>query len=382
MRIALIPSAYFPSVGGVEVLTARIAAHLAATGHDVEVWAPRSADDGLPETDVVHGIPVRRFVYPAPRLAAGPVASWPVEATATLGRLRRAHREFRPDVLHVQCFSRNGAYATALSRLTGTPLVVTLQGETVMDDHDIYTHSAFLRWALRRGLRRASRVTGCSQFTLDDSRARFGLDPSKATVIFNGVDEEEVVPQPVEVPFRRYVAALGRVVEKKGFDLLIDAFADVAHELPDLGLVIGGEGAALPALWAQVEDLGVRDRVWFPGRLNRGQVAGLLATAEIFVMPSRLEPFGIVALEGWRAGIPVVVTSRGGPPEFVDDGRSGLVVDPADRDALAAALRKLATDPGLRESLGRRGRERLPEFAWERLTRDYVATYSAVAPPR
>jgi glycogen(starch) synthase len=374
----MLPSAYYPSVGGVEVLTAQLSRALVKAGHQVEVWTARSDDRAAPETEHVDGITVRRFLFTAPRMSARALMRAVPQAWATYLGLLRAHRAFGPDVLHVQCFGVNGAYATALSRRTGTPLVVSLHGETVMDDHDIYEQSVFLRTALRSGLRRAVRVTGCSQFTLDDA-ARFGLDMTKADVIFNGVDQDEVPPEPVAVPFPRYVAALGRVVDKKGFDLLIDAFAEVAMMLPDLGLVIAGEGDALPGLRIRAKQAGIEDRVHFPGRLNRAQVAGLLSGAESFVMPSRLEPFGIVALEAWRAGLPIVVTTRGGAREFVEHERSGLVIDPTDPGALAGALLLLAGSADVRRSLAVEGQERLPEFSWDRVRAQYETVYQRAA---
>jgi glycosyltransferase involved in cell wall biosynthesis len=378
VRIALLPSAYAPSVGGVEVLTHRLAVSLLGAGHDVEVWTARSRGDDLPPVEVVGGVQVRRFAFPAPRAHAGTLLRWPDRARQAYADLYRCATRFAPDVLHVQCFSGNGVYATALSRLTGTPLVVTLQGETVMDDADLYDHSAFMRAALRAGLRQASRVTGCSQFTVDDAVARFGLDPAKAEVVFNGCDPDEAPSVPVRLPFERFVLGLGRFVPKKGFDLLVDGFARVAPSVPDTGLVLVGAGAAMEEVRRQVVRLGLAERVHFTGSLGRGEVAAVMAAAEVFVMPSRVEPFGIVALEAWRAGTPVVVTSRGGAREFVADGVSGLVVDPGDAMAVAGALDRLLTSPEQRESMVRAGRARLPEFAWDRQRERYEAVYDRV----
>src|SRR4051794_41117444 len=172
MRVALMPSAFHPAVGGVEELTRRLALELRSRGHTVEVWTSRRDDDDWPTRDTVDGIAVRRFTFPAPRANTRAALAWPTQAMSQLSAMRASLKEFRPHVLHVQCFSTNGAYATALSRLTRTPLIVTLQGETVMDDRDIYQHSTFLRLALRQGLRRATVVTGCSKFTIDDAVRR------------------------------------------------------------------------------------------------------------------------------------------------------------------------------------------------------------------
>jgi glycogen synthase len=374
VRVALMPSAYAPMVGGVEVLTARLAHNLAARGHQVEVWAPTAS--GGPQREVLDGVTVRRFDYPLPRADLATMARFPARALRALGALRAAVADFGPTHLHVQCFSGNGAYATALHRLTGVPLVVTLQGETVMDDGDIYDRSATLRAALRWGLRRARSVTGCSQFTLDDASRRFGLDPAKAQVVFNGVDLDEVAPGQVDLHFDRYVFAVGRVVRKKGFDLLIDAFALARDQLPEVGLVIGGDGAELPHLRAQVERLGLRDAVHFTGRLDRSQVAAAMAGAEVFVMPSRLEPFGIVVLEAWRAGVPVIATSHGGPPEFVGVHERGVVTAPEDTASMARALVDLLSDHGLRQKLSANSALALPEFTWQALASQYENVYA------
>src|SRR3954447_17768609 len=104
MRIVLMPSAYHPAVGGVEELTRRLAAALDARGHDLEIWTSRRDDDDWPVEDTVDGIPVRRFTFPAPRASASAAVRWPQRAGRELRTLRQAARDFRPDVLHVQCF--------------------------------------------------------------------------------------------------------------------------------------------------------------------------------------------------------------------------------------------------------------------------------------
>ena len=385
-RVALLPSAYPPSVGGVEELTRHLALALVAAGDEVEIWTG-NPDDRDPETvEVRDGLVVRRLPMPLPagRLAA--VSHAATTGPRTLRALHRAVRSFRPEVLHVQCFGPNGTYATALARITGVPLVVTLQGETLMDDADIFDVSQVMRTSLRAGLRTASAVTACSAFTLADAVDRFGLPPARGVVIPNGVSLDAPAdaagpgaPGPIaRLAGTRYVLALGRVVEKKGFDLLLAGYAamDPAERTADL--VIGGSGPALERLQAQAEESGIGDRVHFVGRLTREQVASAMAGAAVFVMPSRLEPFGIVVLEGWRAGTAVVATSRGGAPEFVHDGVDGLLVDPFDTAAVARVLGRLLADDGLRRSVAAAGRERVEEFAWPVVAARYRSLYASV----
>jgi glycosyltransferase involved in cell wall biosynthesis len=109
--------------------------------------------------------------------------------------------------------------------------------------------------------------------------------------------------------------------------------------------------------------------------LTGRQVAEEMAAATVVVVPSRREAFGIVVLEAWRSGTPVVVTSRGGPAHLVTDGVTGLVVDPEDRDALAACVSRLVHDPVTADRLGSAGRVAVQAFPWSRVAADYERIY-------
>ena len=401
-RIALLPSAYPPAVGGVEELTRHLALALVDAGDEVEVWTVHGDDAASETVEVRDDLIVRRFPMPLPAVKWSSLYRSATIGPRTLFSLRNAVDAFRPDVLHVVCFGPNGVYATALARFTGLPLVVSLQGETVMDDADIFETSRLLRNALRRGLRAAAAVTGCSTFTLADAERRFGLAPGRGVVVPNGVDLDGIhsggadvagdirstgshgpeAPDHLRAAERRYVLALGRVVPKKGFDLLLEAYAGLDESSRTADLVIGGTGPALEDLRARADALGLGDSVHFVGRLSRGQVARSMAGADLFVMPSRLEPFGIVILEGWRAGVAVVATSRGGPPEFVRDGVDGVLVDPFDTGSFTEALEGLLTDDARRRAVAEAGRARVTEFAWPVVAERYRALYASVTAPR
>ncbi len=394
-RVALLPSSYPPALGGVEELTRHLALALTDAGDEVEVWTCHGDDSAAETVEVRDGLVVRRVPMPLPATNVPSLLRSATGGPRTLVALRSAVHAFRPDVLHVQCFGPNGAYATLLSRMTGVPLVITLQGETMMDDTDIFEESRVLRTALRSGLKRAAAVSACSRFTLADAEDRFGLESGRGLVIPNGVelaprtaadpgagtvapDRSPFVPV-AEDPARPYILALGRVVPKKGFDLLLSAYAAVAEERRRADLVIAGTGAALDDLEQLAARLGVSSRVHFVGRLSREDVASAMAGATLFVMPSRLEPFGIVALEGWRAGVTVVATTRGGAPEFIDDGRTGVLVDPFDTPAFARTLDDLLNDPGRRKAIGLAGAQQVRSFGWPAIAEQYRQVYRSVA---
>jgi len=373
VRIALATSSYAPYVGGVEEHVRNVARELSARGHDVVVWTV--ARDGRAASREYEDIDVRDLPTPLPARNARSLLHFALRAPAAWLRWRRAWRSFHPDIIHVHCFGPNGTYARILARRTGTPLIVTSHGETLADDNGLFHDSRLARESLTAALREAVAVTGCSQVVLDDLNDRFALPPGQGVIVPNGIDLDE--PIGAAPTTGRYIAAVGRLQKMKGFDLLIQGFAEAACA-PDVHLVIGGDGPEREALLAIAYEAGVADRVHLPGQLDRPQVAGLLSNALAVVVPSRFEAFGIAALEAWRAGAALIATTRGGPPEFVRDGRDGLLVDPADTSSLAAAIRSLVTDVATRSSLAGAGAERVRQFTWSNATDAYDALYQRV----
>jgi len=319
MRIAILPSAFWPAVGGVEELTRRLADTLRDAGDQVEVWAPWDARQPTARRETWQGLPVRRFPHAPPASEAGKSGtSGPDDGRGTMATDRRGERVPARCAPCAVLWSERSICHRPVRVYPSAPRY----HPSGRDDHGRPRHLRTVGVATNCFARRApaaAAVTGCSAFTLSDAQ-RFGLKPGQGRVIFNGVRlDESPVPEEehaqqtsaVPVPFERYVLALGRVVHKKGFDLLLKAFAELACPA-EVGLVIGGDGAALASVRALALDLGLARSVFFPGRLNRARVAELMRGAEVFVMPSRLEPFGIVVLEAWRAGTAVVATTHGG----------------------------------------------------------------------
>jgi glycosyltransferase involved in cell wall biosynthesis len=379
-RVALMSSSYLPDLGGVEELSHNLALGLQMAGDTVEVWTAKVPAVGPPTEDRIDSVTIRRFPFVLPAMRPWSVAQFPLPAVSTMRALRKAVRDFRPDLLHVHCFGPNGVYATGLATFSRLPLIVTLHGETINNEFGIFERSILLRRAIRIALRRAAAVTGCSQFTLDDAIARFGLRPERAEVIFNGVnlDEFTVADRTNRSTGALTVLAMGRMVDNKGFDLLLNAFARVAADHPESDLVLAGDGRAQADLQTRAAQLGLAARVRFPGRLDRSQVGAALAAADVFVVPSRVEPFGIVILEAWNAALPVIATNRGGPPEFVADGVDGLLVDTLDVGNLSRLLDQALSDANLRGRLAQTGQLKVQSFGWPAVTEHYRDLYARV----
>ncbi len=166
-------------------------------------------------------------------------------------------------------------------------------------------------------------------------------------------------PERLGIPAgRRIVLALGRLHANKAFDILLRALP----HLPGAHAVIAGEGPERAGLEALARQLGVADRVLFPGW--REDTAGLLAAADVLACPSRHEPLGNVVVEAWSAGRPVVAASASGPRELIRPGEDGLLVPPEDVEALATSLRLVLENGSFAARLAESGRARyLAEFA-------------------
>ncbi len=204
----------------------------------------------------------------------------------------------------------------------------------------------------------------------------------RGKVIPNGVDLSEFRDaMPTRRP-RPYVLAMGRHVRQKGFDVLIDAWAEVQSRLPHpIDLVIAGDGPERGALLALARERNVDDTIEFPGRCDRTGTASLFAGCVAFVLSSCHEPFGIVNLEAMAAGKPVVATNVGGVGEIVDDGVTGILVPAGDASALANALERVLTTPDLANALGDAGKARSAAYEWTRIGADYERVYGDVHPP-
>ena len=373
MRVALISSSFDPHLGGVEEHTRHLAANLARLGHAVEVWTvDRGEHLGVRTVD---GVTVRYLPTPLPARSSRAATTFVRSLAPAWNQWTLAHRRFRPDVLNVQCFGPNGLYALALHRRHGTPLVISSHGETFADDHQVFDRSRLLRGGLRRAAVTAASVTGCSQVVADDLARRFGV--ADTVIVPNAIDlggDGRSPARPPYDPARPTVFAVGRVEYVKGFDLLIRAFSRMRLS-SDSQLVVGGDGSQLPHLRALAEDLGVAGRVVFPGRLTGDEVAGAMAAAAVVAVPSRMEAFGIVVLEAWRSGRPLVASRRGGPGSLVTDGVDGVLVDPDDTASFASALTRVVQDPELAARLGSSGRETVRGFGWDRVVEQYLGVY-------
>jgi glycosyltransferase involved in cell wall biosynthesis len=175
---------------------------------------------------------------------------------------------------------------------------------------------------------------------------------------------------PPDVPS---LGTIGRLCEVKRQDLLIRAFRRVRARVGDAHLLIVGDGPWMGRLRELAAELDLADRVHFAGYQPRPE--RFLRSMDAFALSSASEGMPLVVLEAWAAGVPVVATRVGGLPELVDDGRTGLLVDFGDEDALASALGDLLVEPGLARRLREAGRDHVETFSLGRMADAYQEHY-------
>ncbi|GAA1431230.1 glycosyltransferase family 4 protein [Microlunatus lacustris] len=257
--------------------------------------------------------------------------------------------------LHAHFASVGAAVARAAARLAQITYSFTAHAK------DIF-HEEVDPADLRRKLRDAADVVTVSDFNLDHLRRTFGPDAARARRVYNGLDLEAF---PWSSPAGRLpvVAAVGRLVEKKGFADLLDAVALLADRGRPVELVVVGSGAEEAALRAQVDRLGLAGRVRLTGSLPQAEVARVVAGAAVFAAPCVVGADGnrdglpTVVLEAMALGTPCVATPVTGIPEAVEHEVTGLLVPEHDPAALADALDRLLGDPDLRLGLAKAARD-------------------------
>jgi glycosyltransferase involved in cell wall biosynthesis len=315
------------------------------------------AVEPLRERAAALGVPVR-LVAPMPLGLAG---------ARQVPALVRLLRRERPAVFHAHMSSpvacKWGLAAAVLARV---PAVL---GTVQVGAYEPPNRSAY--WQLRALAHGVDRYLAVSREIADELTGGLGWPAEKVEVVYNAVDTERAA---VEAPpglreqlggsaTRPLVLTPARLNPQKGHRVLLEAIAGV----PDALFLLAGDGPERAPLEAQAERLGVADRVRFLGR--REDVPQLLAACDVFALPSLYEGSSLAVLEAMAAGIPIVSSAIGGTEELIDDGRSGLLVEPGDAEELAAALRRVLGDEELRRSLAARARERVEAG----LTREQMA---------
>jgi glycogen synthase len=361
MRILFWSETFWPRVGGVENLAVRLLPALQSRGYEfvVVTWE----NTKVPDEVRYQGIPVHRF----PFFSGGRQGSLDplLENRREVARLKQ---DFAPELVHINSYGSSVLFHMSTVRTHPVPVLVTLH--QALPDESVGRESL-----LGNLLRNSDWVSTCSVAILNHARRLVPEIIPRSSVIHNGLGEPAFAPQQIAFDPPRLLC-LGRLVAEKGFDSALTAFATVRNRLPSARLVIAGDGPERSKLQQQTIELGLADSVEFVGSVPPETAAHLIDEATLVVMPSRLEGFGLVALEAALMARPVVAARVGGLPEVVVHEQTGLLVAVNDSQALAQAIVRLLEHPNIARQMGRAARDwARQKFNWERHVDAYDTLY-------
>jgi glycogen(starch) synthase len=389
VRVLLISWEYPPVIeGGLGRHVRKLSEHLVSAGLEVHVLTRGGGHLG--EHEERHGVIVHRVAEPPFPKDIGAFVRWVDEMNSDMyalgSELMRRH-EF--SLLHSHDWLVAGA-AHSLARVFELPWVTTVHA-TEFGRHQGWVHAhpqSEIHAVERAMVRRADHVIACSRFMQGHIESVFGVPTRRIEVIPNGIDPGDL--EPVEnlaelraryaKPDQQLVLLVGRLVYEKGFHLALDALARVVKRPGNVRFVVAGTGTAEAELKRQARRLGLTRHGSFLGWVGDDMLHSLYRVAEVVIVPSIYEPFGLVALEAMASGCLCVVADTGGLREVVPAGGSvGLRFPCRDADALSRVLEEVLSDDAARSKMVEEAREHVLQFDWAEVARRTAEVYDAVS---
>jgi len=235
-----------------------------------------------------------------------------------------------------------------------------------------------------RSVARADHVIAVSEATRQDLIELYHTPPEKVSVLYHGVSARfrpvqdtmtlRAIRRKYKLGYQPFVLSVGTIQPRKNYPALIRAMAQIA---PPVSLVIAGsKGWDYQTVFDEVDRHGLAERVHFTGFVHDTDLPALYSAATLFVYPSLYEGFGLPVLEAMACGTPVIASNRSALPEVV--GQAGLLVDPQDKTALAAAITQLLHDDSLRHRLAQAGLKQAAKFTWPAMAQQLVKLYQEI----
>ncbi len=374
LRICILSVDFLPNVGGIAAHVYELARALRSLGNDVTIVTFRDAFFA-PKEETIDGLHIVRVYLPR-----NTVALYPVFALFEYFTVRRIVREKKIDLLHSHYVFPDGF----VSRLQhGVPGVATEHTSGFLERLE----RGRMLWLYRWVYARMDQIIAPSD-ELAESVSSLGIPGQKITFVSNGVDTDkfspEVPPKTIReqyalAPETRIVLCPRRLEPKNGVKYLVEAVPAVLRECPDTRFfIVGGSYPdQLALLRERADELGISDRIVFAGSVPNAEMASWYTAADVVVLPSLKEATSIAGLEAMACGRPLVGTNVGGIPYLIDDGKTGLLVEPKDPSGLADALVRVLTDDAVRRGMGVSARNRAVErFSWTRIAGTVLGIYN------
>ena len=378
MRILMINYEFPPIGGGGGNVTYYISKNLASLGHEVHVVTSRYKD--LPKHEKLDGFDV----YRVPVMRKNPNVCGVHEMftyiiSASIYSLKFV-KKIRPDIIHVFFGIPSGPVAYLLKKLYDIPYVLFLGGRDVPRPHPdppfyrlIY---GILMPAIKSIWGNAKSVVACSNGLRDLAlKTANNID---IKVIPDGVDLDKFCPSNQERKNNIKILAIGRLIQRKGFDCLIKSIAEVAKNTDkDFHVEIVGDGPLRSELSNLAIKLNVSKRVILSGSVPYDQLPEKYRQADIFVLSSYAEGMPLVVLEAMASGLPIIATNVQGIDELVKHGINGYLFKPSDNQALSHYLVELIKNSDTRLKMRQESLKIIQKYGWINITKEYLEIYNS-----
>jgi glycosyltransferase involved in cell wall biosynthesis len=388
MRVALLSweSLHSIAVGGVAAHVSELAAALARKGHQVHVFT-RCAENQTCH-DCIDGVHYHRCLYRPDLNFVDDVNSM---CRAIVDRVFEVEDLVgRFDIIHAHDWLAANAMIW-IKQGRGHVCLLTIHSTEYARCGNAFPdgQATRVRYQERAGTYWADRIIAVSHATRDEIAWMYEVPEWKTTVIYNGVSPRRFdQPADAAAERRRYnlgpvdptILFCGRMVWQKGPDLLIEAVPQILKQYASAKFVFVGDGDMRDSLQWRTRQLDIGHAVRFLGHRNGDELVRLFHMADAVCLPSRNEPFGIVVLEAWSAGKPVIASQNGGPAEFVSHEITGLKIYPAP-DSVAWGVGRVFSDFERARWMGRNGRRAVEErFTWDRIAGQTLGVYEKLRP--
>jgi glycogen(starch) synthase len=387
MRVLILSWEYPPLIeGGLARHVRKLAENLAAA--DVEVHVLARGLEESPAEEECDGVTVHRVREPERPRDLTEFVTWIEHMNADmLAAGVEVGDRYSFDVVHGHDWLVAGA-GDHLAKRFRCPFVTTIHATEYgrhqgwVDKHpQSYIHGVE-RWMANR----AERVITCSAYMREHVADIYGLEEEAIAVIGNGIDPAELVPvddldtlrSRFARPDERLVLLVGRLVYEKGFQLALEALPGLIERVGNVRFLVAGSGTAEAELHEQAHDLGLDEHGTFLGWIGDDVLHSLYRIADLTVVPSIYEPFGLVALEAMASGCPCLVADTGGLREVVPNENVGLRFRSRDPESLGQMAERLLTDADLRDRLVAEASEHVLTFDWADVARQAAELYGEV----
>ena len=383
MKILMLTWEYPPRlVGGLARVVHDLSKRLIKDGHDVTVVTYREGE--LPYYENDKGVEVYRVdnYMITPNNFIDWIMQLNFNLVAKASELIAKEGNF--DVIHAHDWLVANA-AKTLKHAYNIPLVSTIhatesgRNSGIHDETQRYINDT--EWMLTY---ESTEVIVNSNFMKGHIQGLFGLPFDKINVIpnginltnFNGIERDYEFRRQYALDNEKIILYMGRLVYEKGIQHLIAAMPKILDNYHDAKLIIAGKGGMIDELKAQVEYMGISNKVYFTGYLDAKQVQKMYKCADVAVFPSTYEPFGIVALEAMLAGVPTVVSDVGGLNEIVEHGVTGMKSYAGNSNSIADSILTLLYDHALAANVAKNAKAKVKElYNWNKIAQDTHFTY-------